>query len=276
MPDRRANPRPVRAGAVSVVVASHRSSTPVLGALTSVRFPAEGHEIVVVGPPPMAGDLPQDLGAVRFVDRLPGSSVAAALNRGAASARGEYLAFLDATARPEPEWIAAGLGRLRANCRVAAVASVLRDDEGDVVFAGVTVDLAGTPVPTRAMPEHPAPVLAAALAAQVVEARAFRWVGGFDADGCRGVEDVDLGWRLWLAGFEVWCDPASVVIVDDGARPDDVAGRLTMLAKNFDDRRAGAVVAAAQRILAGSGGRAADAFASDPALAARSSSAARA
>ena len=45
----------------------------------------------------------------------------------------------------------------------------------------------------------------------VVETKAFRWVGGFDAELTPGVEHVDLGWRLWIAGLRVVLAPDSVL-----------------------------------------------------------------
>jgi glycosyltransferase involved in cell wall biosynthesis len=264
MPERRPPPRPVRIGGVSLVVVTDGGPAPALDALAALELPDGDHEVVVVGPTPPGG-VGGAVGPVRFVERPPGSSVAAARNRGAARARGEHLAFLDATAQPDPAWIVAALARMRANCRAAAVASVLRDDDGDIVFAGATLDLATAVVPARARPVDAMPVLFAASAALVVEARAFQWVGGFDAEHCPGAEHVDLGWRLWLAGFEVWCEPTSIVTVDgtplEGESVEAVGGRLTMLGKNLDDRRADVLVVAAQRALATSNPEATRVFA---------------
>ena len=44
----------------------------------------------------------------------------------------------------------------------------------------------------------------------LVEDAPFHWVGGYD-DQCLGVEDLDLGWRIWRAGMRVTAAPESVV-----------------------------------------------------------------
>ena len=45
----------------------------------------------------------------------------------------------------------------------------------------------------------------------LVERKVFLELGGFDADFFALFEDVDLGWRLWLAGHRVVMAPDSVV-----------------------------------------------------------------
>jgi hypothetical protein len=47
--------------------------------------------------------------------------------------------------------------------------------------------------------------------ALLVERQAYLDVGGLDEDYFIYFDDVDLGWRLWLAGREVWYTPEAVV-----------------------------------------------------------------
>ena len=118
---------------------------------------------------------------------------------------------------PDVRWVSGALDAFRADARVAAVASTLEgaDDAHDVLD-----------------------VLGATAAGSVVETRAFHWVGEYD-DQCPGVEDLDLGWRIWRAGMRVIASPASRVRGPDpasaGAQPidRDTPGFRTMTAKNL-------------------------------------------
>jgi len=224
-------------GAVSIVVASTGPEPVRLDRVARLRLDGVGHEIVVVAaqpPAPVVSSLP-----VRYVRVPAGQAVHAARNQGATVAHGEHLAFLDPAVTPDAQWVHRALERFRADARVVAVAARVDGPDGRCRFAGADLDASGRVVERF---DDPAlrPVLFASPAASMVEARAFGWVGGYDPVGCPGIEDVDLGWRLWQAGFEVWCDPASFVVAGlDG----DVLGgasaagaaRLTMMAKNTDE-----------------------------------------
>jgi len=175
-------------------------------ALCEVRFPPAGHEVVVVGRDSdrarvQGAGLP---GTVRFVTRQASWSLGEARNHAARTARGEHLAFLDGDACADPDWVAAALERFRLDARVAAVASAAEAADGRR-FAGVALDASGMPVALADGGPHASrAVLGPAGTPFVAEARAFGWVGGYDPTVGAELEDLDLGWRLWLAGFQVW------------------------------------------------------------------------
>jgi GT2 family glycosyltransferase len=49
-------------------------------------------------------------------------------------------------------------------------------------------------------------------ACMFVKAEAFREVGGFDGDFWAHMEEIDLCWRLKNKSYQVWYEPASVVL----------------------------------------------------------------
>ena len=61
------------------------------------------------------------------------------------------------------------------------------------------------------------PTLFCSGAAMLVRRSLFLEVGGFDPAYFAYYEDVDLGWRLWLTGHEVWHVPGAVVRHAGGA-----------------------------------------------------------
>src|SRR5260370_20895095 len=60
-------------------------------------------------------------------------------------------------------------------------------------------------------PEPPFEIFAAKGAGMIIRASVLRDVGGFDPDFFAYLEDSDLSWRIWLAGWRVLCVPDSVV-----------------------------------------------------------------
>jgi GT2 family glycosyltransferase len=127
--------------------------------------------------------------AFRLVDASARRGPAAARNIGVESARGDLLAFCDADDLVQPGWLEAMAGAL-ADADVVAGAFEL----GSLNGGGLGIP---SPAVTRQIGHLPA-----GLAANLgVVRRAFEAVGGFD-ENLRVGEDIDLCWRLQLAGFK--------------------------------------------------------------------------
>ncbi len=185
-----------------------------------------------------------------------GTNLAAARNAGADRAHGAYLAFLERGAFPEHRWLGNLLDAVRANANSALVASKVLYDDRTIAYADAALTFTGEPILPRAgKPDsdgavRPFEVLYPSSWAFVVETKAFRWVGGFDAVLTPGVEHVDLGWRLHLAGLGVLIVPESVVRLTPTSRfvprPErDALGGIGMLYKNLEEASLSRAVAAA-------------------------------
>ncbi len=135
---------------------------------------------------------------VRWVDAATAPGAAGARNSAVRAARGELLAFCDADDLVQPDWLAA-LGKAL----------------GDADAVGGIFDfwsLNGRP------PSPPIPAamqqfgfLPAGLSANLAVRRdAFDAVGGFD-EGMAVGEDIDLCWRLQLAGFRFIVESGAVI-----------------------------------------------------------------
>ncbi len=263
--------RPVRGGVISVVIVADGETEGDVDAalagverLTSLDWPIDLLEPIVVGPRSKIATAAKARGiTVKVVDAPPTSSITSARssslrNLGAASATGEWLAFLDRDGRPEPLWLRAALRAMRRDANVAAVASKVLDADGNVAFVDAALTFAGEPVlphfgkPDTAAHDRDQPVLYPSPWAFVIETKAFRWVGGYDDEHCAGVEHADLGWRLWLNGLHVSYASESVVRlaqhdrvnVAEGAPP----GGIEMLYKNLDDANLAVLLEAASAL----------------------------
>lgn len=130
----------------------------------------------------------------------------------------EWIALINADAFAEPYWLEQLLAAAKSNPEfdvfgsklLNAASPLLLDGSGDGYHLSGRVwrEERGLPVPvTDSEREVFSPCAAAALYRRI----AFEKVGGFDEDFFCYAEDVDLGFRLRLAGYRCLYVPLSVV-----------------------------------------------------------------
>ena len=136
-------------------------------------------------------------------------------NLGARQAQGRYVAFINNDMRAHANWIDAALTHLSPE--VPCVASRILDWEGHRVdFNGSSLQYLGYALQKdqgKLLEEvsHSEQILFPCGGAMLIEREVFLQLGGFDPDFFALFEDVDLGWRLWIAGFAVALAPESIV-----------------------------------------------------------------
>ena len=142
---------------------------------------------------------------------------AAACNLGALEAKGDWLIFLNPDAFPDTDWLDSYESAIRRNPNVVSFTGLLLsqdrcciDGAGDVYhISGLAWRrLHGTPVSQAAAFEQQ--VFSACGASSVVKREIFIAVGGFDEDFFCYMEDVDLGFRLQLLGYQCLLVPDAV------------------------------------------------------------------
>ena len=136
----------------------------------------------------------------------------------AAVAESEWIALLNPDAFVEPHWLEGLLSAARdypafdvfGSKLVNAADPAVLDGAGDAYhISGLVWRMAhGTPV--SSLPELECEVFSPCAAAALYRRSALLAVGGFDEDFFCYVEDVDLGFRLRLAGYRCLYVPASV------------------------------------------------------------------
>jgi GT2 family glycosyltransferase len=134
----------------------------------------------------------------------------AAANNLAVQACGtEFIALLNPDAFPEPGWLAALVDAARSHPRAAAFGSLqlldgadgLIDGIGDVYHVSGLSWRAGHGRPRTPAADEDHEIFSACAAAALYRRDAFLAAGGFDEDFFCYFEDVDLGFRLRLAGY---------------------------------------------------------------------------
>jgi glycosyltransferase involved in cell wall biosynthesis len=137
-------------------------------------------------------------GAISVLDAAARVGPSAARNAGVRSARGELLAFCDADDIVQPGWLSAFVAALGDADVVAGAFDLSSLNGGESADPG--------PAATSQLGFLPA-----GLAANMATRRgAFEAVGGFDEDMLVG-EDIDLCWRLQLAGYRFGVADGAIV-----------------------------------------------------------------
>lgn len=214
--------QPTVPGRVSVVVVNYKGASDTitcLEGLGDVDWPDV--EVVVVDN--ASGDGSAEVLAARFPEaRLvalgENLGFAGGCNRGAHAATGEYVAFLNNDARPDPAWLRSAIAALSADASVGCVASKVLDWDGKLIdYVGGYLSFYGHGFkahdgkPDSGVFDVASDTLFASGAAMVMPREVFLAAGSFDERFFMFFEDVDLGWRLWLLGYRVRYVPESVV-----------------------------------------------------------------
>lgn len=139
-------------------------------------------------------------------------------NIGAKLAQGKWLVLLNADAFPEPNWLENLVKAAEkypnaslASRQIQALEPYLLDGEGDNYHISGLAWRSGYGSPVQATSEAVRPVFSPCAAAALYPRQAFLDVGGFDENYFSYHEDVDLGFRLRLAGLQSYLVPSAVV-----------------------------------------------------------------
>ncbi|MEO0650928.1 MAG: glycosyltransferase family 2 protein, partial [Planctomycetota bacterium] len=188
--------------------------------LRALNYPEDRVEVVMIDNGSSDGSveaLREQWPWVRTIANEQNVGFSRGCNQGAEEAAdAELLVFLNNDMRVEPDWLRELVGPVvRGEC-VAATAKMLSWDGkrldsagGGVNFHGIGI-AKGYKLPPGPEFDVPTRTLFACGGAMAVRADAFRELGGFDEEFFAYYEDVDLGWRMWVAGYEVHYAPRAV------------------------------------------------------------------
>ena len=173
--------------------------------------------------------------------------------------RFEYIVLLNSDVAVKPGWLTPLIAYLDANPDCAAVQPKLLSDTRRSHFeyagaAGGFIDRNGYPYcrgrifsvcePDNGQYDPPADVMWASGAALTVRSSVYLSCGGLDKDFFAHMEEIDLCWRMRLAGWKLAAVPASVVYhLGGGSLPAEnprktylnFRNNLLMLHKNLPD-----------------------------------------
>lgn len=138
-------------------------------------------------------------------------------NAGARASDADLFLFANDDVWLSPNWLATILpGRTGMGGAISGL--VLNRDGSRIDYAGGAMNLfgyginrmAGFGVSELRIPECTIPTFFPAGSAFLIDRASFDAIDGFDTDFWSFFEDVDLGWRLWIAGYSVIFMPSAV------------------------------------------------------------------
>jgi len=144
---------------------------------------------------------------------------AAGRNIGAAAAKGKYLAFLDNDTKVSRFWLNELIKVLEKDKTIGSAQSKLLrmmpgryyDCAGDYLGPlGFLIERSQR-VKDEGQWDYIAEIFSAKSAASIIKTKIFNKIGGFDEKHYMYLEETDLSWRVWLAGYRVVFIPKSVV-----------------------------------------------------------------
>jgi len=129
----------------------------------------------------------------------------------------EYVYLLNQDTYIEPDFLSQAIKVMLSDVKIGAVQSklMLFGDRGKINSWGNEIHFlgfayaGGYKVPNQELPEREIAYPSGACA--LIKVSALKYIGLFNEEFFMYHEDVDLGWRLWLAGYRCVLAPKSVV-----------------------------------------------------------------
>lgn len=156
--------------------------------------------------------------ALRLIANPQNRGFSGGVNDGVRAARGRWIALINPDAYAEPDWLAELMAATRAypDTRVFASRQLMAHDPSRLDGLGDVMSAAGFPFRggyTRPDPgrQEVGEVFSACGGAMLIDRDLFLAHGGFDERLFCYCEDVDLGYRLRLAGERTLVIPTAVV-----------------------------------------------------------------
>lgn len=250
--------QPTALPAVSILVLNYNSLKHLpdnLGALAALDYPPEKLEIILIDNASTDSSLAwvrENRPNVRIVETGANLGFAGGNNVGAQAATHPWLVVLNPDTRMEPSWLRNLIRPLAENQDLACVASKMLAWDGETLdFGDAAINFMGWGCQPGLGSSHfhdydaAKDLLFACGGAMLIRRDVFLALGGFDADYMAFFEDVDLGWRLWLQGYQVRFAPEAIVYHRHHGSWDAVASpriwllaernTLSTLIKNYDD-----------------------------------------
>jgi len=193
---------------------------PCFETLRALDYPEDRFEVILIDNASTDGsreELRNRHSWVRLIENDRNVGFAVGCNQGASAAQdAEVVVFLNNDMRVEPGWLRELVSPLvREECQ-ATTAQMLSWDGKRVNSAGGGMNFHGIGI-QRGLEELPGPdfewprkTLFACGGAMAMRRDLFEEVGGFDDEFFAYYEDVDLGWRTWILGHEVWYVPGAI------------------------------------------------------------------
>ncbi|WDI32491.1 glycosyltransferase family 2 protein [Hyphococcus flavus] len=206
---------------VSVIIVNYNSGPRLEKCVAHLRAQTfSDFEILVVDNASADGsaDFTQTDGAITLIKAEGNIGFAAANNLASYRAQGEWLAFLNPDAYADPDWLKELISAIARHPQAEAFGSTQLDDADKTRIDGAGDVFHAFGIPYRGLYGRRAELVpeegecfAPCAAAAIYRKSTFKSLGGFNERFFCYIEDVDLGFRLRLAGGMSIQVPAAIV-----------------------------------------------------------------
>lgn len=190
------------------------------GSLSKLDYPKERLEVILIdngSDDESVETMQREHGWVRLIVNESNVGFSAGCNQGARAAEdAAVLVFLNNDMRVDPAWLRELVGPVvRKECIASSAkmyswdGKLLNSVGGGMNFHGIGIQKGYLEEP-RPEFDEPSRTLFACGGAMAIDAEVFHDVGGFDEEFFAYYEDVDLGWRLWVMGYEIHYAPKAI------------------------------------------------------------------
>jgi len=194
--------------------------TPCFETLAKLDYPKDKLEVLLIDNASVDGsvaEMKHKHSWVRLIENDRNVGFAAGCNQGAEAVHdAEVLVFLNNDMRVEEDWLRELVNPLaRGECQVTQAKMFSWDGKlingagGGMNFHGIGIQR-GYLVEDGPEFDVARKTLFACGGAMAMSRDLFYEVGGFDHEFFAYYEDVDLGWRTWVLGHEIWYTPKAI------------------------------------------------------------------
>jgi GT2 family glycosyltransferase len=208
---------------VSVIVLNYNGRaflSECLPSIFKISYPKSSYEVILVDNGSADGSVEyvkEKFPSVRILALKDNHGYAGGNNRGAAFARGEFVAFLNNDTIVDAEWLGELVKVIRRDRRAAICGSkvVLMDRQNHVQYSGAFLNPLGGPLfyPFHGLESSRDFYVVGSIcgASFLISKMVFSTIGGFDESYFMYSEEVDLCLRAWICGHHVLYASNSVV-----------------------------------------------------------------
>ena len=212
---------------VSIIITNYQDRENLVTCLSAVsKTNYSSFEIIVVdyGTEDLERSVTSKMPQVKLLHLDEDRGVASARNIGVLNSHGELLVFLDNDTVPDPDWLKKAVPLFTTYSHVGAIQPLLLDSSNPTLVdsAGSFIDVSGYPMERGRLFDlqresevafrETEPIFGACSAALIVRREVLERVGGFDDTFIIQLEDLDLSWRIRLAGYGIFLVPDSKVL----------------------------------------------------------------
>lgn len=148
-------------------------------------------------------------------------------NMAANIAKGDFLLFLNNDTVVTSNFISELVQVLNDDDKIGICQSLLLKPNGEIDSSGDFIDTIGVVYNSKSPIKQIREISSARGASMIMRKKLFLDLGGFDEQFFVSFEDVDLGWRCWIAGYKVIINPKSIVYHHGGKTHDSIKNEIS-------------------------------------------------